>query len=250
MAKMAAVLLRDIVPPERNALIAVPEGSSCVQCGITLPGRGCKVPGWGSVSRWEAFDGIAQPGEMFLCETCHVLVQLFQKNRVQIPDSDQYHVRALEHFGNGWHRVVAGEPIFEHFPSLGDLRKDPAYWKILHDAIFEPRAQVWVIMQKSTQANISPYMAYTPAHSRYLSILMHHHGPHVARLRRQTLWDAVVTITAQVAAAPAKDRNRIKRLELAALPHADLRIVTEVLMPMVPYQDPATQTPSKEDSHD
>ena len=250
MAKMAAVLLRDIVPPEQDKQIAVPDGSYCVQCGTALSGRGRRAPKWDSVARWEAFEGITLPGPMVLCETCHVLDQLFQKNRVPIPGTDNYHVRALEHFGNGWHRVIAGEPTFEHFPALGTLRKDPNYWEILHRAIFEPRAQVWVIMQTSTQANISPYMAYTPAHSRYLSILMYHHGPHVARLRRQTLWDAVVTITAQSAAAPAKDRARIKRLELAALPHADLRIVTEVLMPMVPYQDPATQTSSKEDSHD
>lgn len=248
MAKMAAVLLRDL-EKESPPMVTIPPGSYCVQCGIALPRQGYKAPKWGSVSRWEAFDGMAKPGGMFLCATCFVLVQLFQKNEVKIPNSDKPRIIARENFGNGWHRVIEGEPIFEHFPSLGDLKKDSAYWKILHAAIFEPRAQVWVIMQKSTQVNVSPYIAYTPANSRYLSLLIHHHGPHVARLRRQVLWDAVVGITAQTAASAAKDRTRTKKSALAALPHADLRIVTEVLMPMAPYPGPATQASSKEDSH-
>lgn len=138
---------------------------------------------------------------------------------IALPGAKNVVSRIAESTAMGWHRAIQGEPVENIL--WKEYFADEHAWEHLHDAIFEPRAQVWEAMITSSKRNLAVYLPYTPAHSRYVHILTEapvgKKGgmPFIAVANRQALWSALVyageTVAKNVAQGIAKDMAANKK---------------------------------------
>ena len=175
MAKLAATLFESKAiddTSEYSDSRPFPKGTVCLLCGETLEAFGYDPRSWNSVAKWDAYAGIdVVQSVRALCAPCHRLVWLFEKKAQYDDAGKRLGFVSREKLGKGWHRAVAGKTDLEHYgpEDLKALRSSGAdYWTLLEKTLFDPRAQMWVLLSKSTRLNLFPYLPYTPANSPYL----------------------------------------------------------------------------------